>query len=401
MILLTGSAGGGKSRTIAEKLHAYCQEYPGATALLLRKARESLGNSTLLFLDRKVIGDDPNVTMFTSKSRFEYKNGSVLAWGGMYNEQQQEQIRSIGQDGALDIVWMEEANEFTEDDYNEVLARMRGKSAPWRQVILSCNPDHQFHWINQRLIQKGGATVYYSTARDNPYNPVEYIQALDMLTGVKRLRLRDGLWVQAEGAVYEDYDPRIHLIDRFDIPDSWRRFRSVDFGFTNPFVCQWWALDDDSRLYRYREVYYSQRIVEDHCVDIRELSQGERIKYTVADHDAEDRATMRRHGIETTAAQKQISTGIQAVERRLRVAGDGKPRVFLLKNSLVKIDRSLQSRGKPTCTEEELPSYSWPKDVSGRPVKEEPIKENDHGCDGLRYAVMSADNATGFGFSFG
>jgi phage terminase large subunit len=41
------------------------------------------------------------------------------------------------------------------------------------------------------------------------------------------------------------------------------------------------------------------------------------------------------------------------------------------------------------CTEEEFDSYVWPKGVDGKPVKEEPVKEHDHGLDALRYLVAS------------
>jgi uncharacterized membrane protein len=54
------------------------------------------------------------------------------------------------------------------------------------------------------------------------------------------------------------------------------------------------------------------------------LSQGEAIEATVADHDAEDRATLERYGVYTQPATKDVSPGIQAVQARLRRAGDGK-----------------------------------------------------------------------------
>ena len=50
----------------------------------------------------------------------------------------------------------------------------------------------------------------------------------------------------------------IHVIDPFPIPSYWRRFRVVDFRYTNPFVCQWWAVDQDGRMYRYRKIYAQQ-----------------------------------------------------------------------------------------------------------------------------------------------
>ena len=390
-LLLTGSAGGGKSRLAGEKMHGYLKRYPSAMGLAMRKTRESMTNSTVLFMERSVIGDDPQVNHVRSKSRFEYTNGSILAYGGMADERQREQIRSIGGEGAVDIVWLEEANKFAEDDFNEVLPRLRGRAAPWRQVILTTNPDAPMHWIYKRLIESREASVYYSGARDNPYNPPEYLGTLDKLTGVLGLRLRDGKWVQAEGAVYEDFDQSIHVIEPFEIPADWRRIRAIDFGYTNPFVCQWWAIDNDGRMYLYREIYMSQRLVEDHARQINELSDGELIEASVADHDAEDRATLERYGVRTQPAQKEISPGIQAVQARLRIADDGKPRLFIFKNALVQTDSKLEERKKPTCTEAEFPGYVWPKTADGKPVKEVPVKENDHGMDTKRYALMHLD----------
>jgi PBSX family phage terminase large subunit len=191
--LLTGSAGGGKSRLAVEKVHGFCKKYPRAQGLVLRKTRESMGNSTVIFLERVVIGADPSVRHVPSKLPFEYAIGSVLTYGGMANDEQREQIRSVGQEGGVDIAWMDEANAFAEDDFNEVPARMRGQAAPWRQVILSTNPDAPDHWINTRLIQGGEATVYYSNARDNDSNPPEYRASLEKLTGTLKERLVKGL----------------------------------------------------------------------------------------------------------------------------------------------------------------------------------------------------------------
>ncbi len=64
---LTGSAGGGKSRLAAEKINGFCLRYPGATAVALRKTRNSMTNSTALFLERTVIGKSAH--HYTSKSR--------------------------------------------------------------------------------------------------------------------------------------------------------------------------------------------------------------------------------------------------------------------------------------------------------------------------------------------
>jgi len=189
-----------------------------------------------------------------------------------------------------------------------------------------------------------------------------YIAKLENLTGVRRLRLLKGLWAMAEGMVYADvWNPAVHLIDRFEIPADWPRILSVDFGYTNPFACQWWALDHDGRMFRYREIYQTRCLVEDHARGILDAMAGEpRPVAVVCDHDAEDRATLERHlGLGTIPAVKTISDGIQATAGRMKVAGDGRARIFLMRDSLVERDLDLVDRKLPTCTEEEIEGYCF------------------------------------------
>lgn len=392
VVLLTGAAGGGKSNLAAQKIHAYCLRYPEATGLMMRKTRQSMINSTVLYFEKSVLKPWDGVRHLRSKNRFEYPNGSILAYGGMADEEQKEQIRSIGQAGGVDIAWMEEANRFSEDDYQELLGRMRGHAATWQQVILTTNPDAPTHWIKQRLIDGGEAAVYYSAAVDNSHNPATYLQTLGKLTGVAKARLVDGQWVQAEGVVYEEYDDAVHYIERFAIPQEWRRIRAVDFGYTNPFVCQWWAIDADERMYLYREIYMTGRTVADHAQRIKELSQGETYAATICDHDAEDRATLMQNGIPNAPADKRLSVGIEHVKERLKIAGDGKPRLFLMRGALVERDESLVNAKRPWATVQEITGYVWPKGIDGKAIKEVPVDLDNHGMDAMRYAVMAIDN---------
>lgn len=394
-LLLTGSAGGGKSRCAAEKINAYCWTYPNSTWLIMRKAREWAGKSIVPFMWQTVIGRDKRVKYNKSEGVFYYPNGSVIYSGGMMDDKQRESVRSIGGDGGLDGAWFEEANAFTRNDYEEIIGRVRHTAADWQQIILTTNPDSPNHWIYKDLIEGGGASVYYSGAKDNPNNSPAYLNNLQKLTGVMKTRLVDGKWVQAEGAIYDEFEPSIHMIDADKCPEFVRRFRAVDFGHTNPFVCQWWGEDADGRLYRYREMYVTKKLVEDLTPKIVALSEGEAINSTVADHDAEDRATMEKHGIYTVAAQKDVLSGIQAVKMRLKVQADGKPRLYFVRGALVEPDQLLEEAKKPVSTEDEITGYSWKKYDDGKPNKEEPVKVNDHGCDTMRYLVKHVDDLSG------
>lgn len=227
VVVYTGSAGGGKSRLAAEKLHGYCLRYAGAMAMVLRKERVTLTNSILPLLEREVIGDDPRIRHAQSKHRYEYANGSMLIYGGMADDEQRENVRSM----ALDIVWMEEATRFTEQDYNELLARMRGNAANWRQIVLTTNPDAPTHWIKRRLIDGLEAHVYTSAAGDNPHNPEQYALALGAMTGIQRQRLLEGKWTQAEGVIYDNWThENITLAADFN-PDYGAVYWGVDDGY--------------------------------------------------------------------------------------------------------------------------------------------------------------------------
>lgn len=392
VLLLTGSAGGGKSRLAAEKVHAYCQKYPGSTWLMLRKAREWSGRSIVPFYAQTIVGNDPNVRFNRSEGAFYYRNGSTVYSGGMLDDKQREAVRSIGGAGGLDGAWLEEANAFTRQDFEEIIGRVRHTAADWQQIILTTNPDAPTHWIYNDLIQGGNASTYYSGARDNPYNSPAYVANLDKLTGVLSERLVHGRWVQAEGAVYDEYDPAIHVIDAKHCPEFVRRICAIDFGYTNPFVCQWWGLDSDDRMYLYRELYVTRQLVEDMAKRILALTADEYVEAFVADHDAEDRATLERHGISTTKAQKAVAVGIQATQARLKRQPDGRARLFVVRNALVAADSLLEGAKLPLCTQDELPGYSWVKRADGKSNREEPVKVNDHGCDAMRYAVMHIDS---------
>jgi hypothetical protein len=206
------------------------------------------------------------------------------------------------------------------------------------------------------------------------------------------MRLARGMWVQAEGVVYDTWSDALHMVDAMPYGwESWRKIRVIDFGFVNPLTCLWFAISPDGVMYRYREIYMTKRTVKDHAEQIKLLSQGEHYEATICDHDAEDRATLEQAGIYNIAAIKDVSRGIQMVQQRLACSVNEEPRLFLLKGALVEADEALVQARKPFCTEQEFAVYAWQKMPDGKPNKEEPQKVSDHGLDALRYGVVYVD----------
>ena len=404
-VALVGPAGTGKSFGALYLINKLCQENAGLRVLIARKTRTSLSNTGLVTFERNVLGLKHPLVVNGPQRRnrqvYSYSNGSEIDIGGL-------DPNHIGKilSAEYDIVLIIQAEEITESDYETLTTRLRSGVLPCQFIILDVNPASKNHWIKKR-IDEGKLVHLQSTHKDNPqlWNSLlndwtergkRYIERLMQLTGVRLKRLGLGIWASAEGAVYPDYDANVHLIDRFEIPASWPRIISIDFGYTNPLCVQWWALSPDGRMFRYREIYQTQRLVEDVSPEIISLSNGENIIAVVCDWDAEDRATLVKHGINNVKAIKHIRLGIEAVAMRLRSDGSNVQyncRLYLMRDSLISADERLVDDHKPTCTEEEIEGYEWPKDDnSGKLVKEVPIDRDNHGCDAMRYAVAFVDN---------
>lgn len=428
-LCIVGAAGTGKSLACLYRMHLVALSNHNFRGLIVRKTAVSLTSTTLVTFKKKVAVEAlaAGLTRWYGGSQqdapgYYYDNGAVINVGGM---DKPEKIMS----SEYDLVFADEATELTVDDWEAIGTRLRNGGLSWQQQIAAANPSHPTHWLKARA-DAGKMRMLTSIHRDNPRfihadgtpttEGTAYLAKLDALTGVRRLRLRDGKWAAAEGLIYEDFDPTVHIVDKSVIQPGWTRWLVIDFGFTNPFCAQWWAQDDDGRLYLYREIYRTKRLVEDHARDILlavtrvigdvpkrtvltaqdiqdDLSKGlrewtePRPRDIICDHDAEDRATLERHlGMSTSAAKKTVKDGIQAAQARYRAAGDGRPRIFFCRDALLERDPDLAEAKKPTCTVEEVVGYVWDA-APGKPPKEAPVKQDDHGMDAKRYIVAELD----------
>jgi phage terminase large subunit len=441
-VMIGGPAETGKTFSALWMLDRLMREYPGAQATIARKVRSSMDGSVLNTW-RRVIAIRGGVTVYGGERPewYDYPNGSRVWVAGLDNP-------GKALSSERDYIYVNQAEDLDLDDWQTLTTRAtgRGAVAPWTMLFGDCNPSHPNHWIVKRRAlrrlesrHEDNPSLYHSdgTLTDQGQRTMAILDALE---GVLYERLRLGRWVAAEGAVY-NFDRRLHITRT--MPDgwqSWRKFRGIDFGFENPFVCLWAALDPDKRLYIYRQLYMTHRTVDQHAKTIKRVERWfktveqverelaalpdaearalrremepdhdgywmldkrtrrpipnpdrERIEASVADHDAEGRATLASEGIITIPAKKEILDGIQAVQRRLRKRPDGTPGLYLLEDSLIERDEELAKLHHPLSIDQEFDVYSWPKAQDGKPLKEVPIKMYDHGMDNLRYLVRHID----------
>jgi len=399
--IIAGAAETGKTRSALELLNLLLWKYPGTQAVMIRKVYADMPGTCVQTWEKKVLGDSlsdngPITKYGGEKPQFyDYPNKSRLWVGGLDNPG-----KTLSSE--RDFAYVNQVEELELADWETLTTRVTGRAgnAPYTRVFGDANPGSRTHWILERA-NEGKLTLLHSRHEDNPtlFDPATgaitergkiTLAILDNLTGIRHARLRLGQWVSAEGQIYTDYDPAVHLIDPFEMPVGWRRFRCIDFGYHHAFTCNWYACDPDDRLYLYRQIYMTGRTVATHSGQINSLSGDEQIETTVCDHDAEDRQTLAENGIPNIAAKKDVLWGIGKVQDRLKKQGDGRPRLFIFKKSLVEVDQSLKIAHKPYATEQEFDGYIW-----ANTQREQPVKEDDHGMDNIRYACAYIDGGDG------
>lgn len=279
----------------------------------------------------------------------------------------------------LNWAYLDEAALMREDVWRIILGRLRKGANP--QAWITTTPAG-FNWVYKYWVERGNSNyaLFHSSTRENKYLPAEYLADLEAnYAGEFAKQEIEGEFVAFEGLVYLEFSRNVHVYKDNPLPDSWARVRGIDFGYTNPFVCLWGAIDADGRLYIYDEHYKNRMLVREHAAFIENRNHS--YLWTVSDHDAQDQAELRALGIHTRNAQKDVILGIQRMKARLKVPGDGWPRLM--------VSERCQNVIK------EFSSYRWQESKAERDEKEEPQKVNDHAMDALRYMVMELDNQRG------
>lgn len=436
MVMLSGGFGTGKSRAGCEKGYFLNMKYPGNRGLIVRKHFSDVKASTIQqTLTEEVIPESHIVEHNKTDHIIRHKTGledpteepvlSEIHYHGLdsgRNTSSDDLPRKIGS-MAYGWIFVDEGSELSQGEWTQLQGRLRydGKdqggmnyNVPFRQIFTATNPDAPTHWMYDLFYNQEQGEVIEMSVDDNKYLAQDYVENMrEQFDGVYYDRYFLGKWVGAEGMIYEGWDRDVHLSDWNDLPGDWEKtmeqnwsgdkgkgvwaippenwqiYRAIDFGYNNPFVCQWWARSPDDVLVLFRELYKPETIVEDLAKEIKSNDpQDFVIERTFADHDAEDSATLRRHGVDTSKAKKDVQQGIQAVMGRMRKDERERPQLYVMRNALIHPPaKKLDDNNRPTCTREEIPTYTWKDEQDERPEK-----EDDHGCDAMRYMVYSLDS---------
>lgn len=380
----SGAYGAGKSRALCFKVVARASQ-PGYKEAIVRKHLVALKATTLKTL-LEPEGDLPPVlppgfyTHNKSEREIRIKGGGTIVYFGMDDP---EKIGSYNLSGCA----IDEAVELTERDYQQLEGRVRLKGEGiTRQLYWAGNPGPPSHFIAKRfgLVALGpddppvsdSVETIETYTFENSYLTADYLERMERKTGVDYQRNVLGKWVGSEGLVYDSWDRQVHVLER-----DRSEFRSwhiaVDDGYTNPFAAILFGEDGDGRLHAMREVYargrsYQQKV--DAVLGLRELD-GKVLKLSNVVTDPAAPTLIRAFrdaGLPVVKkVDKSVFEGIQLVQQRLRIEGDGLPRLTV--------------SGACPALAKEFESYEW-RERGGEWI-DEPKKDNDHALDATRYLV--------------
>lgn len=264
-IVMKGSAGSGKSVDTAQHYILRLMSDPGRNLLCVRKSDVTNRDSTFAELQGaifRMFGESYKKYWYINSSDMRLEciaNHNQIFFRGVNDEKQREKLKSIAvKRGKLTDVWIEEATELTQSDFEIIDDRLRGElpKGQFYQIRLTFNPVSSSHWIKKHFFDRADSDVFthHSTYKDNRFIDDAYYRRMERRKEVDPDGYRIyglGEWGEVGGLILTNY-----VIEDFDT--SPERFdymvNSQDFGY-NHADCIGEVGFKDGELYLCREIY--------------------------------------------------------------------------------------------------------------------------------------------------
>lgn len=296
-----------------------------------------------------------------------------------------EEGREKFQGASLDFVWFDE--EPPEDIYVECRMRvldrcgeifgtmtpLKGLTYIYDEIYLNCHADNE---------------VFYEFIewKDNPFLSFAEIERLSSIMSESELESRKyGKFVnQNNSLVYKEFDESVNVIEPFDVPPEWYDAISIDPGLNNPLSAHWYACDYDGNVYviaehfeKGKDVSYHAEKIKQICISLGWHPERNGMYSALIDSAANQKTLASQKSVTelfyengilvNPKVNKDMFSGINRVKSYLKNA-NGQTRLFIF----------------ASCTNliREIKNYYWGNG-------ENPIKDDDHALDELRYYLMS------------
>jgi len=389
----TGSIRSGK--TIASLLRwlIFVAQAPTTGELVMcGKTRDSIG--------RNIFGPLQDPALFGGLTRYISYNlgaptakilGRTIQVIGANDEKAEPKVRGMTCCGA----YVDEATVLPKTFFKQLTGRL---SVPGAKLFATTNPDNPGHWLRQEYLLRASELdlrSWHFVLDDNPHLDPDYVRSIKAeYVGLWYRRFILGHWVQAEGAIYEAWNPDRHVVDALPRIDRWFA-AGIDYGTTNPFAALLLGYGQDeqdvTRLYLTHEYRYDSKLKRRALTD-PEYSEQLRTWLSTAD---------RPHERERGIRPEWIYVDPSAASFSLQLYRDGVTNAAHADNEVIPGIRTVsgliardQLRVHRSCKGliDELPGYSW-DDAAAEKGEDKPIKIADHSLDALRYAVHTSEYA--------
>lgn len=311
--------------------------------------------------------------------RLVLKNGSIIQF---LSADKPDRLRGRGPGS----IWIDEAREIPKYAWDVLFTRgTRGKACKFWITTTPNSYDWVYHEVYKPW-QQGNEDYYvivYSSA-DNPFFDDAHIAlAKERLSEEFFRQEYEASFELFTGRVYKAFSTQEHVVDKIEVKPDWVIISGIDFGYSNPFVHLWIALDGDDNAYIFDEYYQAEKTIEEHASEIKRRQEGLSIQSTYADPSGEQYiAELRKYGIHADKANNAVAEGINKVTE-------------LVQKKKIKIAKHCEK------TIEEFEQYHWPDQKPEQERKETPVKQNDHCMDALRYALFTHFSKPKPGIFFG
>jgi len=370
-----GGAGSGKSHAVAQVILDDFFNGIEKKILILRKSLPALRQSTLILMNQLI--NDLGVRNHIIEEKVHlnwYYEGNLIHFGSLDDP---EKLKS----SEWNKIWMEEATEFTFDDFKIAKLRVRAPSKDGRpnNITLSFNPIDEFHWIKEKLLNDPtqDCVEIVSTYLDNPFLPAQYIEQLESLREQDPVFWQiyaKGQWGKLENLIYKnwdiiDWEPPVSLVESV--------LYGLDFGYNDPSVLVR-VMRKGKDIYERQLLYQSKLTNADLIERMHRLIPQEEKRFMIyADAAEPDRIMeIRRAGFRIKEASKNILDGIDQVKRyNVHIHADS--------TDIIKEKRA----------------YSWRKDRNGN-ILDVPVDFLNHAMDAERYAIYSGMRGGGIKVRF-
>lgn len=301
-----------------------------------------------------------------SAFRIELPNGAEFIFKGMDNP---EKIKSIK--GISDVV-MEEASEFTLDDYTQLTLRLRDKAHKQKQIYLMFNPVSKANWVyNAFFVKKPKNTVVYQTTyKDNRFLDAVTRENIEELANRNEAYYKIyalGEFATLDKLVFPKYTKA--LLNKDDLRQITSYF-GLDYGFINdPSAFMHVKIDDDRKRLYVVEEYVKKGLTNDKIAE----------SITALGYAKEQ---IRADSAEKKSNQELRNLGIGRVIDVKKGAGSVMQGIqYLLQYEWIVDERCVK-------TIEELENYTWKKDKATNEYINEPVDSYNHCLDAIRYAIQ-------------